>query len=379
MFANMKVRVQLGLGFAVALLLMVAIAASGILGMKSSNDQLDDIVNDNMRKIELINTMSESVHIVSRVIRSMVLLDDAAAIKEEEQKLIAARAAYDKAWSELEKMPASERGQAIRASIRESSALARPINNKIVELALSNQDDEARTLLLKEGGPAVKKWQDALDENTALQKEITDKQAAEAAADYSRASTIMIVLSVAGIVLSLFIAFTITRNLMSQLGGEPAQTAEIANKIAAGDLSAKIELKSGDTTSLSYSMSVMQASLTQIVGEIRSIVAAANKGDFSTRMNLNGKAGYTKELSELLNQLSDTVDTAFKDTIHVAQALENGDLTQVVTREYQGAFDQVKQSLNNTVGKLSQVIGEVNGAATNIASASEEVSSTAQS
>ncbi|HEX5364745.1 MAG TPA: MCP four helix bundle domain-containing protein, partial [Gallionella sp.] len=341
MFKNMKVRVQLGLGFGLALLLMVAIALTGIFGMKASNDQLDDIVNDNMRKIELVNTMSESVHIVSRVLRSMVLLDDATAIKEEGQKLVVARAAYDKAWSELQKMPASERGQAIRAKISELSAIARPINNKIFELALANQDDEARALLMKEGRPAVNKWQSALDENSALQKEITDKQAVEAAADYSRASTIMIALSVLGIVLSLFIAFTITRNLMSQLGGEPAQTAEISNKIATGDLSAKIELKSGDTTSLSYSMSVMQASLTQIVGEIRNIVAAANKGDFSTKMDLNGKAGYTKELSELLNQLSDTVDTAFKDTIHVAQALENGDLTQTVTREYQGAFDLV--------------------------------------
>src|SRR5512142_2312791 len=134
MFKNMRVAVQLGLGFGVALLLMVAVALTGIVGMKSSNDQLDDIVKDNLRKIELVNTMSESVHIVSRVLRSMVLLNDVAAIKEEEQKLLAARTAYDKAWEELEKSPASERGQAIRAKIRESSALARPLNNKIIEL-----------------------------------------------------------------------------------------------------------------------------------------------------------------------------------------------------------------------------------------------------
>jgi methyl-accepting chemotaxis protein len=157
-------------------------------------------------------------------------------------------------------------------------------------------------------------------------------------------------------------------------------TVRVAEALAKGDLSQKVTREyRGTFNVVKQSVNGTADSLIQIVGEIRDIVAAANRGDFNSKMNLDGKVGFGKELSELLNQLSDTVDIAFKDTIHVASALERGDLTQVVTREYQGAFDQVKQSLNNTVAKLSQVIGEVNAAATNIASASEEVSSTAQS
>jgi methyl-accepting chemotaxis protein len=156
-------------------------------------------------------------------------------------------------------------------------------------------------------------------------------------------------------------------------------TVRVAEALAKGDLSQKVTREyRGTFNVVKQSVNGTADSLTLIVGEIRDIVEAANRGDFNSKMNLDGKAGFAKDLSELLNQLSDTVDIAFKDTIHVAGALERGDLTQVVTREYQGAFDQVKQSLNNTVAKLSQVIGEVNAAATNIASASEEVSSTAQ-
>jgi methyl-accepting chemotaxis protein len=266
------------------------------------------------------------------------------------------------------------------------------------------------------------------------------------------------------------VVYFVARSILKQLGGEPALATEIANKIALGDLSNKIALKTGDTSSLLAALKDMQdkligvvgeirqivaaaskgdfstkmdlsdkagytkdlsellnqlsnvsetglndvtrvaealacgdlsqtidkeyfgvfaktktgvnntvESLSKIVGEIRQIVVAANKGDFSIKMNLGGKAGYTKELSELLNQLSDTVDTAFKDTIDVAMALEQGDMTHKVTREYQGAYDQVKQSLNNTVAKLSQVVTEVNSGAQALASASEEVSATAQS
>ena len=157
-------------------------------------------------------------------------------------------------------------------------------------------------------------------------------------------------------------------------------TIRVAQALAAGDLSQKVTRDyEGAFHQVKQGVNTTAESLTQIVGEIRQIVALANQGDFQTKIELQGKAGYTKELAELLNQLSDTVATAFGDTIHVAQALERGDLTQVVTRSYQGAFDQVKQSLNNTVAKLSQVIGDVNSAAGNIYSASEQVSATAQS
>ncbi len=145
-----------------------------------------------------------------------------------------------------------------------------------------------------------------------------------------------------------------------------------------GNLDAPLEKFPGKKVFINDTIEQLRSNLKQIVGEIRDIVALANKGDFNTKMHLNGKTGFTKELSELLNQLSDTVDTAFKDTIQVSKALERGDLTQQVTREYQGAFDQVKQSLNNTVTRLSSVISEVNTAVSNIASASEEVSATAE-
>ncbi len=113
--------------------------------------------------------------------------------------------------------------------------------------------------------------------------------------------------------------------------------------------------------------------------EVAKVVEAAIAGDFSDRIEMQGKEGFIKQVAAGINQIVDTVDIAFKDTVQVAQALEKGDLTQTVTREYQGAYDQVKQSLNNTVAKLSQIIGEVNSTATSIASASEEVSATAQS
>jgi len=38
-------------------------------------------------------------------------------------------------------------------------------------------------------------------------------------------------------------------------------------------------------------------------------------------MDMTGKAGYTKELSELLNQLSNVTETGIADVVRVANAL----------------------------------------------------------
>ena len=222
----------------------------------------------------------------------------------------------------------------------------------------ANRKDKAIEMAAK-GTPAAEKAAKALDEvmeyNIALTKNATERAAS------TKQSALQLSLALAALTLIAvgLIGFFITRNLRLQLGGEPDLAAEVANRIAKGDLSSTIELKPGDTTSVLCAMKTMQDGLIGIVGEIKGIVGAANVGDFSVKMNLAGKAGYTKDLSELLNLLSDTIDTAFKDVVRVAKALAAGDLSQKVTRDYQGDFDQAKVAVNTTVDSLTRIVSEI--------------------
>ena len=162
--------------------------------------------------------------------------------------------------------------------------------------------------------------------------------------------------------------------LSNTVEGAFADTIRVSEALARGDLSQKVTQNySGAFNQVKISVNATADSLAQIVSEIQGIVEAANRGDFGIKLNLNGKAGYTKTLSELLNQLSNTVDGAFKETIHVAQALAQGDLTQIVTRDYQGAYDDVKQNLNTTVENLQKLVSEVKVSVDSIGTASKEI------
>ena len=157
-----------------------------------------------------------------------------------------------------------------------------------------------------------------------------------------------------------FVISYIVRHLLKQLGGEPAYAADVLRKISQGDLSVELDVKLGDTSSLLYSMKVMQDSLRRIVTEITTIVeAAAWRGDFSVKMDLNGKAGYTRELSDLLNQLSNVTESGLSDVTRVATALANGDLSAKMTEDYPGAFGQTKNGVNRTVDSLAKIVEEI--------------------
>ncbi len=228
--------------------------------------------------------------------------------------------------------------------------------SKTIELIKAGSFAEANATLVKEAGPAYVANKDAVQKLLELQVEVGSQEHEKSEAAYEAARTVSISLIVLGILLSAWMGFMLVRGI----GRGLRSAMDVASKIAAGDLSSQINIISQDEIGkLLVAMQTMQGNLTKIVSEIRSIVAAANKGDFSTKMNLEGKAGYTKELSELLNQLSNTVDGAFKDTIRVADALARGDLSQKVTTEYQGAYNQVKVSVNTTADSLTQIVSDI--------------------
>lgn len=232
--ANMKVATRLGIGFGLLLLLLMTIAALGVFNMNRINGRLNEIVHDNVVKLSLLQEMSEAVHVVARVTRTVVLLQEEPAKRQELAKLEAARSQYDKASAALNKMAASAAGLEIRARIEAARQAARPQTDRVLALALAGQGTEATALLMQQAGPATQRWQEAMDENMALQKHNNTTDADEAAAAYSLARTLMLALSALAVVAGAVAAVVIARKLLRQLGGEPDYAAMVAGRIAAG-------------------------------------------------------------------------------------------------------------------------------------------------
>ena len=113
--------------------------------------------------------------------------------------------------------------------------------------------------------------------------------------------------------------------------------------------------------------------------EVDVLVHAAAEGDFSHRINAEGKTGFIANLANGMNTLMTTSEQGLHDVAALLSAFADGDLTKRIEAEYSGLFGQVKDSANATAENLTRVLGEVHAAADALTSAAGEVSSTAQS
>jgi len=107
--------------------------------------------------------------------------------------------------------------------------------------------------------------------------------------------------------------------------------------------------------------------------EVEGIIVGASEGDFTKRLEVEGKEGFFRNLAEGLNQLLETPSSGLAAVAEVLNALAKGDLTQSITGDYRGTFGQVKDDTNTTVERLREVVGRIKDATEAINTAAKEI------
>lgn len=109
--------------------------------------------------------------------------------------------------------------------------------------------------------------------------------------------------------------------------------------------------------------------------EINGLIAAATKGDLQKRINAAQFEGFYKALAESMNGLMDTIVAPLDKALDVLGALAGGNLSVKMQGEYEGAFGDIKNSLNTTIEQLKSTVGNIKTSAEVINSAASEIAS----
>ncbi|MFL0803015.1 MAG: PAS domain-containing protein [Agarilytica sp.] len=107
--------------------------------------------------------------------------------------------------------------------------------------------------------------------------------------------------------------------------------------------------------------------------QIDQMVESAAAGDFSVNIKTDDKEGFFLNLGNGLNSLVSTMEVALNDIVRMLGAMAKGDLSERITRDYQGAFGQMKSDANATADKLTEVITNIRISANSIATSSDEI------
>lgn len=325
-----------------------------------------------------LDNAATGVFDLEREIGLLSVADSDAELTQQQQKVVEAEQAVEAGFKEYDPTIAGEKDQQMANANRANAKVLSAAMAHFIAARQQKQADEAQSAL-KEVQADVEKLMDGLRAHRMYNKDLGEKAGADAVAIQHTAELQSLLLSAITLVVLGIIGTLITRSLLAQLGGEPAYAAQLLQTVADGNLNVTVLTKSGDSRSMLFAVSNMVERLKQVISGQAALVAAANRGDFTARVELNGLAGFQKEMGEGLNQLVTTTGSSLDDVARMMKALSEGDLTQTIDREYEGSFGRMKEYANDTVLKLSMIIGEVNGAANGLASASEQLSSTAQS
>jgi methyl-accepting chemotaxis protein len=368
--SQLKIGTRLAFGFGLLVFLSLLSAGLSLNKLGAIQANLEDVVTDNNLRVRLNNEMSQAVHIVARVVRTLVILEDVNQMGQEKDKIIQARERYDKSFAALQKLPASAAGQALRSKIADLAGISRRLNNQIIELAMANKDAEAKDLLLGQAGPAVNQWQEAIAENIHLQEQQNEQQYRDAESDYLLARNILAVTCALSVLLAVVSGWLISRSIVRQLGAEPADAAALAQRVASGDLSLHIQLQQGDSTSLMAQLKTMQDSLVRLVTGVRqgsesvasaSAQIAQGNHDLSARTEqqasaLEETAASMEQLAATVKQNADSARQANQLAVSASKmAMEGGDAMVEVVETMQG--------INESSRKINDIIGVIDGIA----------------
>ncbi|CAN1526374.1 Signal transduction response regulator, receiver domain [Methylophilaceae bacterium] len=297
------------------------------------------------------------------IVPSMLLIDDAVAnfgrlrvriyrlaLNEDEalddgyrQAILESSNKLKKALHDYEKLIATEEDRFLLVN---DEVLMNEYLHKVDEIIQASHQNTHTTSLVKlthDAMPIAERLNESLDKHMDYNQKLGLAAAAEGA---KVKSTALSVLWAIGGLIILFV-FGFIYYVSKQIIQGMRQSSVIMQKIATGDLTTKIKVTGDDETQeMLTSMVDMQTSLIEVVSEFEEIVEAASKrGDFSMKLDLDGKEGFVRSLAELLNNLSDISEQGLKDVTHLANAISEGDLTQTISREYPGLFGEMSAAL----------------------------------
>ncbi|SDM70887.1 methyl-accepting chemotaxis protein, partial [Oryzisolibacter propanilivorax] len=313
-FSRIKVSTRLGLGFAVVIVAGIAVAALGGVQLNRVQHSTQLLVQDRLVKIEQVTRIQNNVNHIARAVRNIALLYDEDPREEQMKRLEAAHKDNQELYRQLSASITTPEGQALLQQLDQARTVYNESIEKAANLGMAGQGSMAAHVLMSETPPLQARYFSSLEELTALQRGLMQDTAREVQ-DLARSTILLMALmAAAAAAAGALIAWQLTRSITRQLGGEPDHATSVAREIAAGRLTAQLQLRAGDTHSLLAAMAGMQASLGQVVSRVRrgsEAVASAStqiaQGNQDLSARTESQASALQQTAASMEQLSSTV------------------------------------------------------------------------
>ncbi|MCW2313956.1 methyl-accepting chemotaxis protein [Rhodoferax antarcticus] len=354
MLNNLKIGVRLGIGFAISLIMLITISVVSYTRLGTLNDSIETMTNDRFPKTVQANDIIDAINNIALQLRNAYIYSGA-----EQQKSLEAIGPERKVISDnlelLDKSVKSEAGKELLKKIGVARTAYVVDQDKFLELLKADKKAEIVALMQSELRKSQTDYMTSINALIKFQADAMTKSGEDANAMVAATEHLILILGAIATVLTALFGWFITRSIT----GPTNKMVEGANKMAKGDFEFKIDIDSKDETGqLATAVRATQTAVQAMIADANMLAQAAVAGKLETRADASKHQGDFQKIVAGVNGTLDAVIGPLNVTAKYVDDISKGVIPPVITDNYNGDFNLIKNNLNAVVKMMSDLLAQ---------------------
>ena len=368
----MNIRTRLSATFAGLALIVLVVAGVSVKSLSEANQRFAHFIAGNGARAAMADSMRNAVDLRAIAARNLVLVSRPADMAIEKALVLKSHEQVGSSLAKLKAMTAtaSDVGDTTRSLVAELDGIEKayaPVALGIVELALKGNKDEAIQKMNDACRPLlaalVKSAEAYADASHAEARQL----AQEAEAAYTLQRNLLMAASLLAVAAALVAGVLVTQSITRPI----VQAVELAENVAAGNLSGRAEARGHDELSqLLVVLDTMRQNLAGIVSQVRqssdSIATGSAQiatGNADLSMRTEQQASALQETAASMEQLNSTVKQNADNARQANQLALGATAVAVKGGEVVGEVVSTMQAINASSKKIADIISVIDGIA----------------
>ena len=354
MFKNLKVGIRLGIGFAVTLVLLMAISAISYLRLGEVNSELEKMVNDRFPKVVQSTHIIDSINNINRLLRNAYIYTGTEQQKALDDIQISRKEISD-TLEKLDQTIRSDEGKAILKRITTARTAYVGSYDKFIELLKADKRAEIVPLMQGELRSTQSEYMASVNALIEFQTTMVGKAGKSTDQLVTDTERLIMILGSVAVLLTALFAWFITRSITQPINA----ALDAANKMAAGDLSFKLEVASKDEIGLMCkAVESVQGAVQRMVVDADLLAKAAVDGKLATRADASKHQGDFQKVVKGVNDTLDAVIGPLNVAAKYVDDISKGAIPARITDSYNGDFNTIKNNLNTCIDAVDALVAD---------------------
>ncbi|PTN11403.1 methyl-accepting chemotaxis protein [Nitrosomonas aestuarii] len=367
MFDNMTIKSRLIMMIGTLSLLLVSIGGIGLYGIDQSNQGLKTVYEDRtVPAVDLATVLDRMQRTRLNAVVAANLRSDAAA-KERTQMTMERDAEIDNVWKKYIVTTLTAEEEKFANTFTRQWEVYKESRDRTMMHAMAGNFDAAIENANGDAAPKFDAVHETIFDLITLQGRVAAQEYAQAQDNFNNIFMISSVSIVMGVILAVVIGIMLIRTIVGSIN----EAVSVANAVASGDLTSRIEVSSNNETGrLMHALKQMNDNLVELVGKVRtgtdSIFTASSEiasGNSDLSQRTEEQASSLEETASSMEELTSTVRQNADNARQANQLASGASEVAVKGGAVVGQVVQTMSAINDSSKKIVDIISVIDGIA----------------